>query len=194
MGAVALLALAGAAPCQEAAADAGPPVAKGAVAARLAVSGRMLSAPWRARPKKAAIGVGAAAGARGLRVLGDEELRGVSAKGYATTGFRQIRPLPIYSGQPGQPDMGGLRDLEALLNPVLGGLNADIQVKDVLYAPGGALPQANRDGSVNLMLPQSVGEIDFQNIHAGSAEGGNFGSVRINSIDMGHSTITVSPK
>ncbi|WP_317204497.1 hypothetical protein, partial [Janthinobacterium sp.] len=120
------------------------------------------------------------------RALGEDEMRGVTAKGYAGMAFSQSR---LRAAAP-----GGVGEADLFLHPVLGMLSADAQAKDVLYGPGGALPVWNRDGSVTLALPSWVGEIEVQNIRPGAAEGNSFGSVRINAIDLSRTTITIAPK
>ncbi|MET3133573.1 hypothetical protein AAKU55_003863 [Oxalobacteraceae bacterium GrIS 1.11] len=120
--------------------------------------------------------------ARVWRVLGDEELRGVSAKGYRP--WSAARPgaarLPAY----------GAGKLDLWLHPMLVGLNGDALVKDVIDGPA----MLYRDGSLTLAIPLWVGEFDLQNIRPGTAEGANFGSVRVNAIDLSGTTLTLSPK
>lgn len=173
--AVAALACAGAARAQDAGGGAAPAAAATPLAAAAAGRGPSARRPGRPAP----------AGA-GLRAMGDEEMRGVTAKGYAAMVFSQARLRPAQGA--------GAGDLERFLNPLLGLLSAEVLAQDVLYGPGGALPVWNRDGSVTLALPEWVGGIEVRHIRAGAADAGSFGSVRVNAIDLGRTAITLSPK
>jgi hypothetical protein len=50
----------------------------------------------------------------------------------------------------------------------------------------------NKDGSVTLRLPSTIGEIRFDNIRVGKATSGpSFGSISLHDIDLRGTTITV---
>ena len=145
-----------------------------------------------------ALGQDAAGGAHaapGWRALGDAEMRGVSAKGYAALQFGQPRLRPVPAG-----GRQGFGELELPLNPLVpltalsGMLSADVTLKDVRYGAGGGAAVWQRDGSVTLGLPSWIGEVDVRNVRANAGDGNSFGSLRINALDMGRTTVNVAPK
>jgi len=70
-------------------------------------------------------------------------------------------------------------------------LTADIEIRDVVYNNTQNWLAA-RDGSYNVPLPATVGEIDIRNIRSGPGDSSSFGSVQIQGIDLQNTTITVS--
>ncbi|MNO03970.1 hypothetical protein D3C81_2248370 [compost metagenome] len=51
----------------------------------------------------------------------------------------------------------------------------------------------NPDGSVNLRLPSSIGELRFENIRvAGSPQNRSFGSLTLNNIDLSQASLKIS--
>lgn len=88
-----------------------------------------------------------------------------------------------------------LGDLGKLLNPVLMMLSSDMTIKDVVYSPEGSKTVINKDGSITLSLPSTIGEIRFDNIRVrGNTTGPSFGSIAIRDIDMRGTTVTVSAR
>ncbi len=51
----------------------------------------------------------------------------------------------------------------------------------------------NADGSINLALPATIGELDLQNIRTGVNDNSNYGSVQIKGIDLSRTVISVTP-
>lgn len=139
--------------------------------------------------------VGGVNAAPGWRALGDAEMRGVSAKGYAAPRFGQPRLPPAPAGA-----RQGFGELEPLLNPLApltalsGFLSADVTLKDVRYGAGGGAAVWQRDGSVTLGLPAWIGEVDVRNVRPNGGDGNSFGSLRINALDLGRTTVNVAPK
>ena len=134
-----------------------------------------------------------------LQSLNDTELRGVStpiplarvqARLPARSLNRSLFPLHGLFGGGGDAKGG---DMGAALFPLLGVLNADVTAKDVVYAPNGGMPRLNADGSVNLPLPASIGELDLQNIRTSVNDSANFGAVQIRGIDLSRTVITIAP-
>jgi hypothetical protein len=82
-------------------------------------------------------------------------------------------------------------EISKLLNPVLGFLEADTSMKNVVYDPSKAAATINKDGSLTLSLPSSIGEIAFNNIRVKGTEGSSFGSISIKGIDLTGTTITL---
>lgn len=134
-----------------------------------------------------------------LRALNDAELRGVSTpipapapRPPARSLHRGLFPLHgLFGGVSGADARGA--EMGSVLFPLLGVLNADVTARDVVYGPNGSAPRLNADGSVNLALPASIGELDLQNIRAGVNDNSNFGSVQIRGIDLSRTVITVAP-
>ena len=63
----------------------------------------------------------------------------------------------------------------------------------MIYDPENAKAVVNRDGSVTLRLPSSIGELSFRNIRVkGDTEGYSMGSIVIRGIDLRGSSITVA--
>ncbi|RFP11884.1 MULTISPECIES: hypothetical protein [unclassified Duganella] len=147
--------------------------------------------------------LGAAAVAQGgeaaatLHALNDAELRGVSTpipapvpRLPARSLSRGLFPLHGLFGGGGDSKAAGMG---TQLFPLLGLLNADVTARDVAYGTDGAALRMNADGSVNLALPATIGELDLQNIRTGVNDNSNFGSVQIKGIDLSRTVISVTP-
>jgi hypothetical protein len=152
-----------------------------------------------------------ALGERSLRELSDEELGEIMAQGRDDDALRdQARQaelrLAALVGQTGAhaaanaqhalPD-GGVRvlgELAKVFNPLAMLLSADTSVRDVTYDAANSHAMVNKDGSITLRMPSTIGEISFRNIRVGSAPGPSFGSVEIRDIDLRGTTISVKPK
>lgn len=152
-----------------------------------------------------------AAGERSLRELSDEELGEIMAQGRDDDALRdQARQLDqrlaALTGMAGAraaqnvthalPD-GGVRvlgELAQVFNPLMMMLSADTIVRGVTYDPANSHAVVNKDGSITLRMPSTIGEISFRNIRVGSAPGPSFGSVEIRDIDLRGTTISVKPR
>ena len=150
-------------------------------------------------------------GVRGMRALSDAELGEVVAQGRDDDALRdqarqaELRLIAL-AGQGGQQGLqtalqhtlpnDGVRvlgELAAVFNPLALLLSADTTVRDVSYDPANSHATLNRDGSVTLRLPSTIGEISFRNIRVGSQPGPTFGSIEIHDIDLRGTTISVKP-
>jgi hypothetical protein len=148
---------------------------------------------------------------RGMRAMSDAELGEVVAQGRDDDALRdqarqaELRLIAL-AGQGGQPGLqtavqhalpnDGVRvlgELAAVFNPLALLLSADTTVRDVSYDPANSQATLNRDGSVTLRLPSTIGEISFRNIRVGSQPGPTFGSIEIHDIDLRGTTISVKP-
>jgi hypothetical protein len=152
-----------------------------------------------------------ALGERSLRELSDEELGEIMAQGRDDDALRdQARQaelrLAALVGQAGThaaantqhalPD-GGVRvlgELAQVFNPLAMLLSADTTVRDVTYDAANSHAVVNKDGSITLRMPSTIGEISFRNIRVGSGPGPSFGSVEIRDIDLRGTTISVKPR
>lgn len=122
--------------------------------------------------------------------LAEAELDAVSAQGLEDDLLHQVRDQLKRNG------VEVIGDLAQLVNPVLGVLDSDVSVHNVVYAPQRAATTLNPDGSISLNLPTTIGEINFSNIRVhGAAPGGpSFGSISIRGIDLTGTVITLSLK
>jgi hypothetical protein len=148
---------------------------------------------------------------RGLRALSDAELGEVTAQGRDDDALRdqarqaelRLIALATQGGQQGLQSAAqhalpndGVRvlgELATLFNPLALMLSADTTVRDVSYDPDNSHATLNKDGSVTLRLPSTIGEISFRNIRVGSHPGPTFGSIEIRDIDLRGTTISVKP-
>lgn len=175
------------------------------LAAALATS---LLAPLQAYAALAAAPV-AVASARTQRELSDEELGEVAGQGrddgnlserlreQALRAQLQMAALTAANLPAHAPDAAPSlpRELAKLFNPLAGLLNAETSVSDVAYDPEQSSAVVNKDGSVTLRLPTTIGEIKFRNIRVGQATSGpSFGSIALHDIDLRGTTITVTPR
>jgi hypothetical protein len=122
--------------------------------------------------------------------LAEGELDAVTAQGLDDDLVRQVREQLKQNGV----EVNG--DLAKLVNPVLGVLDADIGVHNVVYAASRATSTLNPDGSLSLNLPTTIGEINFNNIRVhGAAPGApSFGSISMRGIDLTGTVITLALK
>lgn len=122
--------------------------------------------------------------ARAMRALSEEELGDTSAQGLSddlVTAVQHAR----------SNNLEVVSEMGKLLNPVLGFLEADTSMKNVVYDPSKAAATINKDGTLTLSLPSSIGEIAFNNIRVRGTEGSSFGSISIRGIDLTGTTLTV---
>jgi hypothetical protein len=122
--------------------------------------------------------------ARALRALSEEELGDTSAQGLSDDLVNAVKQA---KGR-GVEVVG---EMSKLLTPVLGFLEADTTMKNVVYDPSKAAATINKDGTLTLSLPSSIGEIAFNNIRVKGTEGTSFGSISIKGIDLTGTTITL---
>jgi hypothetical protein len=126
---------------------------------------------------------------QGMRQMNDGELRAVT------------RPLPWrLTAAPAAAAISlhtntALYRSGDLLNTRLRALNlltAEIEIRDVVYNNNPQNWLAARDGSYNVPLPATIGEIDIRNIRSAPSDSLSFGSVQIQGIDLQNTAITVS--
>lgn len=121
----------------------------------------------------------------GLQALSEEELGETSAQGLSDELVHAVK-----SAKGNGLEVVG--DMAKLLNPVLGFLEADTSMKNVVYDPSKASATINKDGSLTLSLPSSIGELNFNNIRVRGTEGSSFGSISIKGIDLTGTSITLA--
>ena len=120
-----------------------------------------------------------------LQALSEEELGDTSAQGLSDE-LLQVVKQAKHSG------LEVVGDMAKLVNPVLGFLEADTSMKNVVYDPSKATATINKDGSLTLNLPSSIGELNFNNIRVKGTEGASFGSISIKGIDLTGTSITMA--
>lgn len=124
--------------------------------------------------------------ARGLQPLNDDEMGVVSARGIDHNSL-----LALAKNSKDET----LKDLVKLLNPVLQMFDADTSMKNVVYDAENAKTRINKDGSVTLSLPSTIGELNINNIRVhGDTNGASFGSIQFSNIDLRGTTITISTR
>lgn len=123
----------------------------------------------------------------GLQELSEGELRDVSAQGLEAS-------LPALFLQAETGDgLHTVKQLSKLLMPVLNSLDAETSLKDVQYDTSKLTSVINADGSVNVRLPSSIGELRFDNIRvAGAPQGQSFGSLSLHDIDLSQASLKIS--
>ena len=149
----------------------------------------------------------------GMRALSDDELGDVAAQGRNDDALRdhvrqaELRLAALAGEGDGQSQglQAALRHLPAnervrvlgelakVFDPLASVLTADTTVSDVVYDTANSQATMNKDGSVTLRLPSTIGEIRFENIRVGAQPGPTFGSIEIHDIDLRGTTISVKP-
>ncbi|MES2257377.1 MAG: hypothetical protein V4724_02605 [Pseudomonadota bacterium] len=123
---------------------------------------------------------------QGMQPLTEEELGETSAQGLNDDLVQHVRQQMKNNG------MEVIGDLARVLNPVLGFLESDMTMKNVVYDATKAAATIGKDGTLTLNLPTSIGEISFQNIRVRGSEGPSFGSISIKGIDLTGTVITLA--
>ena len=124
---------------------------------------------------------------RGLRPMSDTEMSSVSAQGLDDV----LQGLFAQAGSDDGLDVVG--KLSKLVLPVLSSLEAETSMKDVQYDTSKLTSVINADGSINVRLPSSVGELRFDNIRvAGASRGQSFGSISMHDIDLSQASLKIS--
>lgn len=125
----------------------------------------------------------------GMQPLTEDELGATSAQGLNEELVQHVRQQINNNG------LEVIGDLAKALNPVLGFLESDTTMKNVVYDPTKAAATMGKDGTLTLNLPTSIGEISFQNIRVRGSEGGpSFGSISIKGIDLTGTVISLAFK
>lgn len=124
---------------------------------------------------------------RGMQSLSDSEMSSVSAQGLDDA--LQGLLLRAENGD----DLGTVKQLAKLVMPVLDNLDAETGLRDVRYDTGKLRSTLNADGSFNVNLPSSIGELRFDNIRVKDAPPGqSFGSLSLHNIDLSQASLKVS--
>lgn len=123
----------------------------------------------------------------GLQPLSDMEMSQVSAQGLDDV----LQGLFMQAGS--SDGLGTIGQLSKLVMPVLNSLEAETSMTDVRYDTSKLTSSINADGSVNVRLPSSIGELRFDNIRvAGASAGQSFGSLSLQDIDLSQASLKIS--
>ncbi|MEO9332557.1 hypothetical protein ABI260_09680 [Pseudomonas guguanensis] len=123
----------------------------------------------------------------GMQSLSDSEMSSVSAQGLDDA--LQGLLLRAENGD----GLGTVRQLAKLVMPVLDNLDAETSLRDVRYDTGKLRSTLNHDGSFNVNLPSSIGELRFDNIRVKDAPPGqSFGNLSLHNIDLSQASLKVS--
>jgi hypothetical protein len=122
----------------------------------------------------------------GLKPMSEEEMGATSAQGLHDELVQQVQKQMKDNG------VEVLGDMAKVLNPVLGFLESDVTMKNVVYDPARTTATLAKDGTLTLALPTSIGEISFANIRVRGSEGPSFGSISIKGIDLTGTVISLA--
>jgi hypothetical protein len=127
----------------------------------------------------------------GLQPMTEEDLDSMSAQGLSEQLTRRIAE----HNAKGADGVAALGQMAQAFNPLLGFLQADVSVKNVVYDPVNATSIVNSDGSITLSMPSTIGELNIENIRVrGSApDAPSFGSITMRDIDLRGTTVTLKP-
>ncbi len=129
----------------------------------------------------------ASATAAGMRAMDDAELSAVSARGMTDD------LLPYFN-----VPVGGNKVIGTLSSSLEKGLrffDVETTLIDVSYDPARSKTFLNADGSISQILPNSIGEVRFDDIRVkGAAPGASFGSISIRAIDLTGTSLTLAPR
>ena len=122
---------------------------------------------------------------KNLRPLTDVEMSNVNAQGLNES------LEGLFLKAEGGDGLAAVKQLAKLVMPVLDSLEAETSMSDVRYETGKTQSTLNPDGSVNLRLPSSIGEVRFDNIRIAPREQ-TFGSVSLQQIDLSQASLKIS--
>lgn len=124
---------------------------------------------------------------KGLRPLSDNEMSDVSAQGFDDA----LQGL-LVSAQNGD-GVDTVKQLARLVMPVVDSLEAETSMQNVQYDTLHASSTLNADGSINVRLPSSIGEMRFDNIRvAGAPKHQSMGSLSLQNIDLSQASLKIS--
>ena len=122
----------------------------------------------------------------GMQPLSELEMSDVHAQGLNDT-LQQL----VLTAKDGD-GLGTMEKLAKLVIPVLDNLESEYSTHDVVYDPKQMTSTINSDGSINVRLPSSIGEMRFDNIRvAGAPTTQSFGSLSIQDIDLSQASLTI---
>jgi hypothetical protein len=122
-----------------------------------------------------------------MQALSDSEMSSVSAQGLNDV------LQGIFANASSDDGTGTVGQLAKLVMPVLDSLQAETSMQNVQYDTSKMTSIINADGSINVRLPSSIGELRFDNIRvAGAGASQSFGSVVMQDIDLSQASLRIS--
>lgn len=123
---------------------------------------------------------------RGMQPLSELEMSDIHAQG-----LDQSLQSLFNTAQSGD-GVETMQQLAKLIMPVLDSLEAEQSMKDVVYDTDNISSTLNADGSINVRLPSSIGEMRFDNIRvAGAPTSQSMGSLVVSDIDLSRASLTI---
>ncbi len=123
--------------------------------------------------------------ATGLQPLSEQQMRAISAQGLDDL------PLQLLHAESGHGTPVAQR-LSKLLRPILDSLEAETSVHDIRYDTEQLSSTLNADGSLNVRLPSSIGELRFDNIRVtGAPRSQSLGSLSLHDIDLSRASLKI---
>ncbi|WP_165668254.1 hypothetical protein [Metapseudomonas otitidis] len=124
----------------------------------------------------------------GMQPLSEAEMSNVSAQG-----LDDVLQGLFVQAEAGD-GIATVQSLARLVMPVLNSLEAETSMKGVVYDTSRLTSTMNADGSINVRLPSSIGELRFDNIRvAGSGpNAGSFGSLTLHDIDLSQASLKIA--
>ena len=123
----------------------------------------------------------------GMQALSDSEMSSVSAQGLNDV------LQGIFASAGSDDGTSTVGQLAKLVMPVLDSLQAETSMQNVQYDTSKMTSIINADGSINVRLPSSIGELRFDNIRvAGAGTSQSFGSVVMQDIDLSQASLRIS--
>ncbi|RJG10232.1 hypothetical protein D3879_19595 [Pseudomonas cavernicola] len=124
---------------------------------------------------------------RGFQPLSDLEMSDVSAQG-----LDDVLQGLFMQAENGD-GLGTVSQLAKLVMPVLNNLEAETSMTDVRYDTSKLTSAINADGTLNVRLPSSIGELRFDNIRVTAAPPGqSLGNLNLQDIDLSQASLKIS--
>ncbi|MGP3791248.1 hypothetical protein [Pseudomonas sp. B392_1p] len=124
--------------------------------------------------------------AQGLQPLSEEQMRAAAAQG-----LEDGLPLLLMQAESNK-GTSTPKQLSSWLPPILDILEAQTSLHDIRYDTDQLSTSLNADGSLNVRLPSSIGEVRFDNIRvAGAPSSRSFGCISLQNIDLSGSSLKI---
>lgn len=132
-----------------------------------------------------------------LKRLDDAELRSVNGQTQPAPARVVQRTLPARNAFLRNlfPNFGHNTggDAQSVLFPLFGILTAEVTAKDVNFGSNPTALKLNPDGSYTVPLPQTIGELELNNIRINASDSNSFGNIQMRGIDLSRTVITITP-
>ena len=123
----------------------------------------------------------------GMQSLSDSEMSAVNAQGLDSA----LQGLLLQAEK--SDGISTIQQLAKLVMPALDNLESENSMSDVHYDTSKVRPSLNADGSININLPSSIGEMRFDNIRIkGAPTEQSFGNLHLHDIDLSQASLKIS--